>query len=149
MRMVYGMDYYWKVDDLCVFPFMRSSSAGRNAFFVRILVTNSPRLYREVLALSIHRRRPDFEVLLAPPWPLDGKAELFDPHVLVQDADEAGLPPALAQGVVCRVRILVTDCIHAYIELDGTTWELRDVSLDELFAVLEEAEGLARGDGGG
>jgi hypothetical protein len=148
MRMVYGMDYYWKVDDLCVFPFMRSSSAGRNAFFVRILVTNSPRLYREVLALSIHRRRPDFEVLLAPSWPLDGKAELFEPHVLVQDADEAGLPPALAQGVVCRVRILVTDRIHATIELDGTTSELRDVSLDELFAVLEEAEGLSRGDGG-
>jgi hypothetical protein len=124
-------------------------SAGRNAFFVRILVTITPRLYREVIALSIHRRRPDFEVLLSPPGSLDGEAERFGPHVLVQDADEAGLPPALAQGVVCRVRILVTDRIHATIELDGTTWELRDVSLDELFAVLEEAEGLARGDGGG
>jgi len=135
-----------------VFPFMRSLSAGRNAFFVRILVTVTPRMYREVLALSIHRRRPDFEVLLAPPESLDGEAELFGPHVLVEDADEAGLPRALAQdeqGVVCRVRILVTDRIDATIELDGTTSELRDVSLDELFAVLEEAEGLSRGDGGG
>ena len=128
---------------------MRPLSAGRNACFVRILVIISPRLYREVIALSIQRRRPDFEVLLAPPWPLDGKTELFEPHVLVQDDDEAGLPPALAQGVVCRVRILVTDRIHATIELDGTTSELRDVSLDELFAVLEKAEGLSRGDGGG
>ena len=123
---------------------MRSLSAARNAFFVRILVTITPRMYREVLALSIHRRRPDFEVLLMPPESLDGEADLFGPHVLVQDADQAGLPRALAQSVVCLVRILITDRIDATIELDGTTSELRDVSLDELFAVLEEAEGLSR-----
>lgn len=131
---------------------MRSLSAGRNAFFLRILLTITPRIYREVLALSIHRRRPDFEVLLAPPWPLDGKAELFEPHVLVQDADEAGLPPALAQdeqGVVCRVRMLIADRIDATIELDGTTSEIHDVCLDDLFEVLEEAERLSQGAGGG
>ena len=131
---------------------MRSLSAGRNAFFLRILLTITPRIYREVLALSIHRRRPDFEVLLAPPWPLDGKAELFEPHVLVQDADEAGLPPALAQdeqGVVCRVRMLIADRIDATIELDETTSEIHDVCLDDLFEVLEEAERLSQGAGGG
>jgi hypothetical protein len=131
---------------------MRSLSAGRNAFLVRILLTITPRMYREALALSIHRRRPDFEVLLAPPWPLDGKAELFRPHVLVQDADEAGLPPALAQdeqGVVCRIRILTADRIEATIELDGTTSEIHDVCLEDLFEVLEAAERLSQGDGGG
>jgi hypothetical protein len=131
---------------------MRSLSAGRNAFLVRILLTITPRMYREALALSIHRRRPDFEVLLAPPWPLDGKAELFRPHVLVQDADEAGLPPALAQdeqGVVCRIRILTADRIEATIELDGTTSEVHDVCLEDLFEVLEAAERLSQGDGGG
>ena len=131
---------------------MRSLSAEKNACFVRILVTISPRLYREVLALSIHRRRPDFEVLLAPPWPLDGKAELFEPHVLVQDAAEAGLPPALAQdeqGVVCRVRILKADRIDATIELDGAISEVHDVCFEALFEVLEEAEMLSQGDGGG
>jgi hypothetical protein len=131
---------------------MRSLSAGRNAFLVRILLTITPRMYREALALSIHRRRPDFEVLLAPPWPLDGKAELFRPHVLVQDAEEAGLPPALAQdeqGVVCRIRILTADRIEATIELDGTTSEIHDVCLEDLFEVLEAAERLSQGDGGG
>lgn len=128
---------------------MRSLSAERNACFVRILVTITPRMYREVLALSIHRRRPDFEVLIAPPGSLDGEAELFGPQVLVLDADQAGLPRALAQGVVCLVRILITDRIDAMIELDGTTSELRDASLDDLFAVLKEAEGLSRGYGGG
>jgi hypothetical protein len=128
---------------------MRSLSAERNAFFVRILVAITPRMYREVLALSIQRRRPDFEVLLAPPESLDGEAEEIGPHVLVEDADEAGLPLALAQGVVCRVRILITDRIDATIELDGMTSEIHDVCLEDLFEVLEEAEGLSRGDGGG
>src|SRR4028118_2380123 len=48
---------------------------------VRILVTVSPRMYREAIALSIRSRRPDFEVLIAPPWPLDGRAEAFVPPV--------------------------------------------------------------------
>jgi hypothetical protein len=140
-----------KVDDLCVSPFMRSLSAERNACFVRILITITPRMYREVIALSIHRHRPDFEVLLAPPWPLDGRAERFEPHVLVHDdADEAGLPPAVAdEGVVCRVRILKTERIDATIELDGTTTEVRDACLEDLFGVLDEAARVSQGDDGG
>jgi hypothetical protein len=140
---------HYKVDDLCVSPFMRSLSAERNACFVRILITISPRLYREVLALCIRRRSPDFDVLLAPPWPLDGRAERFGPHVLVQDADEAGLPPALEGGVVCRIRILKTDRIDATIELNGMTSELRDACLEDMFVALEEAERLSQGDSGG
>ena len=128
---------------------MRSLSAETNACFVRILVTISPRLYREVIALSIHRHRPDFEVLLAPPWPLDRRAERFEPHVLVQDAAETGLPPALAEGVVCRIRILKTERIDATIELDGTTTEIRDACFEDLFVTIEEAERLSQGDGAG
>ena len=129
---------------------MRSLSAERNAFLVRILVTTSPRLYREAIALSIHRHRPDFEVLLAPTDSLDGEAERFAPHALVQDADEEGLPPGVPDSVVCRVRVLkTTERMDAAIELDGATSELRDISLDELFAALEEAERLSQADGGG
>lgn len=139
-----------KVDDLCVFPFMRSLSAGRIAFLVRILVTISPRLYREAIALSIHRHRPDFEVLLAAPNSLDGEAERFGPHALVQDADEEGLPPEVPDGVVCRVRVLKTpERMDATIELGGATSVLRDVTLEELFVALEEGESLSQGDDGG
>jgi hypothetical protein len=101
---------------------MRSLSAKRNAFLVRILVTISPRLYREAIALVIHRHRPDFEVLLAPPDSLDGEAKRFGPHALVQDAEEAGLPPEVSDGVVCRVRVLkTTERMDATIELGGAT----------------------------
>ena len=117
---------------------------------MRILVTVSPRMYREAIALSIRSHRPDFEVLIAPPWPLDGRAERFGPHVLVHDADEAGLPPALAGGgVVCRVRVLLADQVHATIEMAGEATEVRDACLEDLFGALEEAEGLSFGDGGG
>jgi hypothetical protein len=68
----------------------------------------------------------------------------------VQDADEEGLPPGVPDGLVCRVRVLkTTERMDATIELDGASSELRDISLDELFAALEEAEGLLQGDGGG
>lgn len=136
------------MDDLCVFPFMRSLSAERNAFFVRILITISPRMYREILALSIHRRRPDFEVLLAPPWTLDGETTRFGPHVLVQDNEEAGSSMIFPDGVVCRVRILTADRIDAAIELDGTSSEVHNVCLEDLFEVLEKAERLSQWDGG-
>jgi hypothetical protein len=137
-----------KVDDLCVVPFTRSLSAEGNALFVRILITFTPRMYGEVLALTIHRRRLDFEVLLAPPGSSDGEIERFGPHVLVQGADEA--EPAstvLPDGVLCRMRILNTGSLDATIELDGTASELHDVLFEDLFEVLEKAEALSNGDG--
>lgn len=126
-----------------VCPLMRSLSAERNVFSVRVLVTITPRMYREVLALSIHRRRPDFEVLLAHPLSLDGEAERFGPHVLVQDACTA--PPVLPGGVLCRIQILDTGRMDAAVELDARVSEVNDVSLQDLFAVLEEAESLSEG----
>ena len=134
------------MDDPCMLPLMRSLSAERNVCFVRILITISPRLYREVLALSIHRYNPDLEVLLAPPWLLDGRAEHFRPQVLVHDTEKALLPPALTGGAQCRVRILINERIDATVEMDGTTSEIHDVCVEDLCEVVEEAEILAARD---
>ncbi len=89
-------------------------------------------------------------MLLAPPGPLDGRAERFRAHVLVQDADEAEPKPASADGVVCRVRMLITDRLDASIELAGTASvsKIHDVRIEDLLGVLEKAEGLARGKAG-
>ena len=96
-----------KVDDLCVVPFTRSLSAEGSVLLVRILIAITPRMYGEVLALTIHRRRPDFEVLLAPPGSLEGEIERFVPHVLVQDAEEAEpASQAFPDGVLHCIRIL-------------------------------------------
>lgn len=116
---------------------------------MRILVTITPRMYREALALSIHRRRTDFEVMLAPPWLLDGEAERFWPHVLVQDDEIFGLSQRVPDGVLCRIRLHKADRIDATIELDGTSSEVHDATLEDLFGGLEKAaESLSQGDGG-
>jgi hypothetical protein len=39
---------------------------------MRILITVKPRMYREAIAASIHRHRPDAEIVLAPPSPWTG-----------------------------------------------------------------------------
>ena len=129
-------------------PFPQSLSAGRNAP-LRILVTVSPLMYREVIALSIHDRRPDSEVLIAPPWPTDGRTGRFGPHVVVHDAEEAGLPPALAGGVTCRVRVRVAGRVGVTVEAGGAVSEVRDADLEDLFGALDEAEGLLNGRGDG
>ena len=41
--------------------------AERSTYILRILIANSPRMYRESMALSIIRERPGFEVLVAAP----------------------------------------------------------------------------------
>jgi hypothetical protein len=132
-----------------VLPFARSLSAGRNAPPMRILVTVSPLMYREAIALSIHHHRPGSEVLLAPPRPTDGRTGRFGPHVLVHDAEEAGLPPALAGSVACRVRLRVADRVDAVVEAGGTVKEVRDADLEDLFGAVDEAEGLLSGRGDG
>ncbi|MBA2713934.1 MAG: hypothetical protein H0U55_10345 [Rubrobacteraceae bacterium] len=114
---------------------------------MRILITVTPRIYREVFALSIHRQRPDFEVLLAPPGSLDGRIGRFWPHVLVQDADDAALPPMLPDGMLCCIQLLDTGRMGATIQLDGTVSEVKDIRLEGLFGVLEKAEGLLKRDG--
>jgi hypothetical protein len=136
-----------KVDDLCVVPFTRSLSAEGSALFVRILIAITPRMYGEVLALTIHRRRPDFEVLLAPPGSLEGEIERFGPHVLMQDAKDPVALLGLPDGILCRVRMLTTERVDATVEMDGTVSEVHDVLFEDLFGVLEKAEGLSKGDG--
>ncbi len=116
---------------------------------MRILVTVSPLMYRETVALSIHDRRPDYEVLIAPPQPVDGRTGRFGPHVLVHDAGEPAPPRALAGDLMSRVRVRVAERMDAAVEAGGAVTEVRDASLEGLLAVLEEAEGLlpVQGDG--
>jgi hypothetical protein len=67
--------------------------------------------------------------------------------------DPAGVafrePP---QGYLFRIvlpRTRVNRDIDATIELDGTTSEVQDVCLEDLFVTLEEAERLSQGDDAG
>jgi hypothetical protein len=56
---------------------------------MRILIANTPLMYRESLALAVHRHNPHFRVMIAEPASLDGEATRFAPHALVRETTTA------------------------------------------------------------
>ena len=114
-------------------------SSAKESTLVRILITVSPLMYRESLALAIYQRHPDFDVLLGAPESLDGEAESFQPHLLVRN-DTDGAHMELLTGVLCRIEILYSDSMHARISLDSEVWEIEDISIDNLLEIVEGVE---------
>jgi len=108
---------------------------------VRILVTVKPQMYRETLALALHERRPDAEVMLAPSGPLDGEVETFGPHLLVRNDNDGSALEGL-EDIACRIEILFSDGMGARINLYGRAWKMEDMSLGDLLAVVDEVEEL-------
>jgi hypothetical protein len=123
---------------LCV-SFRVGFPARRSVRIVRILVTAKPKMYREALALALHRHRPDFEVMLVSAESLDGEIGSFRPHLLLRN-DNDGVPPEALESVVCRIEILFSDGMDARVVVDGQVTRIDDMSLDELFGVVDEVE---------
>ena len=120
----------------------------RNALVVRIVIANSPRMYRESLAISILREHPGFEVLIVPPGELDGHMERFRPHVFIRDDD--GADTDTPDGVLLWIGIMIDDHLNARIAINGEISELHDVSFKELLVALEGvADQLQVGGGNG
>jgi hypothetical protein len=111
---------------------------------MRILVAVSPLMYREAIALSLHQHRPGFEVRLAPPESAQEQVREFGPHLLVcNDAD--GLDPRVLDGVPFRVEVRYSDGMDAKINIDGRDEEARDISIERLLSVADEAAARAAG----
>ena len=106
---------------------------------MRILVAVNPRMYREVLALSLHRHRPDAEVLLCPPEVLDRETGRFEPHLLVLGDNDGAAPDGLS-GVLYQVEIMLGASMDARISVDGQAREVKDICMEDLLAVVDEAE---------
>jgi hypothetical protein len=104
---------------------------------VRILIAVKPRMYREVLALSLHQNRPKAEVLLSPPEALDGEVRRFRPHLVVCSE---GAVPDIPPGIICRVEIMFSDGLDAKISVDGRDTEAKDVGTQDLFALVDQTE---------
>jgi hypothetical protein len=50
---------------------------------MRVLVANEPRVYREVVAYVLSKRRPLLEVLAAEPEDMDREVGRFGPHLVI------------------------------------------------------------------
>ena len=108
---------------------------------MRILVAVKPRVYREVLALSLHQHRPDAEVLISPPEALDGEVGRFKPHLLVCSE---GAMPDMPPSVLCRVEVMFSNGLDARIGLDGRVAEAKDVGTEDLLALVDRTEKMIR-----
>ena len=104
---------------------------------MRILIAIKPRVYREVLALSLQHQRPDAEVLISPPESLDGEVGRFEPHLVICNE---GAVPNIPPGVLCRVEIMLSDGLDARIGLNGQVTEAKDVGTEDLLALVDQTE---------
>lgn len=107
---------------------------------MRILISNTPLMYRESLALAVHRHNPDFEVMITDPESLNGEAERFEPHALVRDDD--GVETGSPDGVVCWIGIMIDDHLKARVSVNGRVSEIHEVSVGELLSALDETDKL-------
>jgi hypothetical protein len=120
---------------------------------IRVLVTLSPRMYREAVALSVQRGRPGLvDVRLAPPEALEAQIASFRPHLLVHNEASADardgavpIPETALQAVPYRLEVLYSDGMDARISADGHISEIRDASTDDLLEAVDAAGSLAEG----
>jgi hypothetical protein len=123
---------------------------------IRVLVALSPRMYRQAIALSIQRGRPEMvDVRIAPPEAMEQQLASFRPHLLVcndprGDAHGGGwdfVPEAALQALMHRLEVIYTNGMDARLHADGTITELRDASVDDLLRAVDEAASLAEREG--
>jgi hypothetical protein len=105
---------------------------------VRVLVTASPRMYREAITLFIHRQRPGHEVRMVSPEASADEVARFRPHLLVRNSDDGLSQQALA-SVPFWVEVRYSDGMDATIGANGEVWEVGDVSMEDLLRVVDEA----------
>ena len=118
---------------------------------IRVLVTLSPRMYREAVALSVQRNRPGLvDVRLAPPEAAEAELASFRPHLLVHDdargdprRGSAPIPEAALETVPHRLEVLYSDGMDARISADGHLTEVRDASTEDLLGAVDGAAELA------
>ena len=121
---------------------------------IRVLVTLSPRMYRQAVALSIQRNRPGLvDVRIAPPEAMEEQLASFRPHLLVHndaasaDSGSGVLPEAALQVVPHRIEVLYSDGMDARLSADGHISEIRDASTEDLLKAVDAASSLADREG--
>lgn len=108
---------------------------------MRVLITVQPQMYREALAVALRRHRPDAEVVLGSPESLDGQMGPFSPHLLLRnDTNRDDMDQE--KGVLCWIEILYSDSLDAKVSIDGEVWNIEDISMDDLMALVDKVEKL-------
>ena len=105
---------------------------------VRVLVAIEPNMYREVLAFHISQQRPKSEVVLASRQTLRAEAKRTRPHLIIANEVPAELREKM--GFFFWVALRTDDGLDADIKANGHSTTIRDVSLEDLVALVDKAE---------
>lgn len=106
---------------------------------MHVLVTISPRMYREAVASSIRYARPGSDVRVAPPEEAGGEIASFRPDLLVHDGAAPPIGGAAVASVPCRVEVLYSERMDARIVAYGEIGRLEDASTADLLAYVDRA----------
>jgi hypothetical protein len=65
--------------------------------------------------------------------------------VLVRNDSDRAVPEELLGSVVCRMEVLYTDGMAARVSVGGSTYTIEDATMEDLLALVDEAEDLVSG----
>ena len=103
------------------------------------MVTIDPRMYREVLLISLVRRCPTVEARLAEPGALDAQVASFEPHVVVC----AEATPKVRETATSWVEVATPRSgMNAQVCVGSRCSRIEDVTVEDLVAIIDETEGL-------
>ena len=114
----------------------------------RALIALAPRMYREVIALSVYRHHPGLDVRVSPPEAAERELVGFQPHLLVHTGIN-GVPTETLADIPCRVEVLWDvgpygrTGLDGKISVDGKVSEAPDMSIEDLLRVVDRASSLA------
>ncbi len=109
----------------------------------RILVAFEARyhVYQGAIASAIRKQRPQVEVATAEPGEFKVKMARFDPHMVICTRTNTVIP----NGRLAWIEFFSLDPeMLAAICLNGEYWESDNPGLEELLAIVDETDRLAR-----
>jgi hypothetical protein len=121
----------------------RVVAAGKTLVMTRVLITVTPRMYRQAIGLSIRRQRPGCEVRTAAPGDTESELATFRPHLLVHN-DNDGLAAEVLAGVPWRVEMQYTDSMDAHVCTGGEVYATRYMSTEDLLRVVDMVSEIAK-----
>lgn len=107
-----------------------------------VLIAIEPRSYKEAIGAVVRDLRPRLEVRMIEPEELEAEVARSEPDAVIGNLPE----PAAAGARFAWVVFRPYEEPAARIRVGRRRWELRDVSLEDLLFVVDEAAHLARQD---
>ncbi len=107
---------------------------------ISVIVANEPRSYREVMAATFSRLRPEIHVYTVEPDHLDTEMARLRPHLVVCSR----LTEALKEYVLSWILLYPNGEDTATTSIAGVQIEMRGIGMSELFTAIDRTTALAR-----